>query len=159
MKDMFNFENIYKLRTKEGAEHYHIHRYLGTLVLLNYIYRIILRYTTGKPFGDDEASWEVLFVIVLHSALSLTSLLFHIPQKRNTSNPMIWPEFRWHSILFGCRSFIAMFWVWICLRVHIPIDSVLAKCGRITIVMVNLWLADKVTIHYKKMALVLKDDS
>jgi len=159
MKDMFNLDNIYKLRTTEGAKHYHIHRYLGTLVLLNYIYRVTLRYTTGKPFGDDEASWEVLFVIVLHSALSCTSLLFHIPQKRNTANPMIWPEFRWHSILFGCRSFIAMLWVWICLRSDIPLDGVVAIVGRVAIVFLNLVLADRVTIHYKKIALVLKDDS
>lgn len=159
MKDMFNFENMYKLRTEEGAKHYHVHRYMGVLVLLNYIYRTTLRYTTGKPFGDDEASWEVLFVIVLHSALSLSSLLFHIPQKRNTANPMIWPEFRLHSILFGCRSFIAMLWVWICLRSNIALDSIPAKIGRILIVFINLYLADIVTIHYKKIALVLKDDS
>ena len=159
LKDMFNCNNIYKLRTKEGARHYHVHRYLGVLVLLNYAYRVALRYTTGEPFGADEGSWEVLLVIVLHSTLSLTSLFFHIPQKRNKANPMIWPEFRVHSILFGCRSFVAMLWVWICCNAGILLDSVPAKVGRVAIVWINLILADMVTRHYKKIALVTKDDS
>ena len=158
-KDMFHVENIYKLRTKEGANHFHVHRYVGIAVLLNYLYRVGLRYTTGKPFGDNEASLEVLFVILMHSALSLTSLLFHIPKRRNRSNPMIWPEFRWHSILFACRSFVAMMWVWTCLRVGIELNSVLAIVGRLAIVWTNLILADMVTAYYKKMALLLKDDS
>ena len=115
MKDMFNTANLFKLRTKEGAEHFHIHRYLGTLVLANYLYRVLLRLTNGKPFGDDEASWEVLAVIILHAALSTTSLFFHIPKKRNKANPMIWPEFRYHSMVFAYRTLLATcgsLWVW-----------------------------------------------
>ena len=158
-KDMFHMPNAYKLRTKEGAEHFHIHRYLGTFVLLNYLYRVVLRFTTGRPFGDDEASWECLLVILMHAALSTTSLLFRIPNKRNKANPMIWPEFRWHSICFACRSFLAMLWVWICIRSGLALNGVPAKLGRLCIVWANLILADKVTIYYKKIALVEGDDS
>lgn len=158
IKDLFNFNNSYKFVTKEGAEHYHIHRYLGIFVLINYLYRIILQFSTGIPF-DNEGSYEILFVIFLHSLLSFSSLLFHIPEKRNKSNPMIWPEFRWHSIYFACRSFVAMFWTWFCININIELFSLTAKLGRIAIVFANLYITDQVTSYYKKTEIVDKNDS
>jgi hypothetical protein len=47
-----------------------------------------------------------LFLIYTHALLSVSSFIFHIPSKRNPSKPMIYPEFRLHSILFALRSVI-----------------------------------------------------
>ena len=157
--DLFRVDNLYKLSTKEGANHYHIHRYLGTLVLANYLYRVYLRYKTGNPFPHGEGSLEVLAVTVLHATLSCSSLLFHIPQKRNAAHPMIWPEFRLHNILFGCRSFVAMLWVVLLTRLGVGVNTPVAKAGRVAVVFANLLLADKVSHYYKTIGKVAGDDS
>lgn len=98
---MASLQNIYKLSTKE--DEYHIHKSLGTFCLGNFIYRFYLLLSCGSmmintPFG--------LYSIIVHGILSITSLQFHISNVRNTSKPMIYPEFRMHSILFALRSVI-----------------------------------------------------
>jgi hypothetical protein len=45
--------------------------------------------------------------VLLHGAMSCSSLLLPLPKKRNFSSPMIWPEFRFHSITFALRHVIA----------------------------------------------------
>lgn len=47
-----------------------------------------------------------IFLVNLHGILSISSFLFHIPNLRNPIKPMIYPEFRLHSILFALRSII-----------------------------------------------------
>jgi len=160
-KDFLNARNLYKLSTKEGAKQYHIHRYLGTFVLLHYIYRIAYRFSSGwkDPYDGEEGSGIVLVTTLLHMALSGTSLFFHIPNKRNRASPMIWPEFRWHSILFAYRSFVAMLIVWGCDRFGVSHQHMGIKALRLILVWTTLYVADFVTNHYKKVALLLKDDS
>jgi hypothetical protein len=48
-------------------------------------------------------------LITCHGALSASSLIFHIPKKRHAGMPMIYPEFRLHSIAFGLRSVACCF--------------------------------------------------
>jgi hypothetical protein len=43
-------------------------------------------------------------LVTLHGILSVSSLIFHIPSIRNRSAPMIYPEFRIHSIIFALRA-------------------------------------------------------
>jgi hypothetical protein len=98
---MASLQNIYKLSTKE--DEYHIHKSLGTFCLANFIYRFYLLFACGSmrlntPFG--------LYSVIVHGILSISSLQFHISNTRNPSKPMIYPEFRMHSILFGLRSVI-----------------------------------------------------
>ncbi len=50
-----------------------------------------------------------LGIIAIHGCLSLSSLIFHIPRKRHAKLPMIYQEFRLHSIAFGMRSVICCF--------------------------------------------------
>jgi hypothetical protein len=54
-------------------------------------------------------NFSALFFILLHGILSLSSFIFHLPNLRNTSKPMIYPEFRLHSIVFALRSVIICF--------------------------------------------------
>lgn len=44
-----------------------------------------------------------IFAVLLHMALPVSSLRFPIPTKRNIVAPMIWHEFRLHSIIFAAR--------------------------------------------------------
>jgi hypothetical protein len=50
-----------------------------------------------------------LVLIGMHGLLSVSSLIFHIPRKRHSKLPMIYPEFRLHSIAFGLRSVVCCF--------------------------------------------------
>ena len=91
--------NLYKLSTREDP--WHLHKSLGLFCFLHFAYRYTLLASTGSmqlqtPFG--------LAAILLHGVLSLSSLIFHIPKDRNPVAPMIYPEFRLHSIVFTLRS-------------------------------------------------------
>jgi hypothetical protein len=50
-----------------------------------------------------------LALVGMHGLLSVSSLIFHIPRKRHSKLPMIYPEFRLHSIAFGLRSVLCCF--------------------------------------------------
>jgi len=88
---------------------YHIHAFLGLFVLLSFLTRLINIIIYGVAFPITESKIFTYSCIISHGLLPLSSLLLPIPAKRNLSSPMIWPEFRLHSILFGLRHVIATF--------------------------------------------------
>ena len=53
-----------------------------------------------------ESPSTALASVLLHGLLSWSSLLLPLPTRRNFSKPMIWPEFRFHSILFATRHVV-----------------------------------------------------
>lgn len=85
---------------------FHIHKILGISVLFHFVYRIVETIVMGEMFTEESASISSLLV-GLHALLSFSSLLLHLPKKRNSIAPMIWPEFRLHSICFATRSVVA----------------------------------------------------
>lgn len=92
-------ENIYKLVTKEDSSHFH--KILGGVVLINYIYR----YGFYFIHGHMNLVYPIdIYLLFLHALLSVSSLIFHISNVRNPKQPMIYPEYRLHSILFALRS-------------------------------------------------------
>ena len=123
---------------------YYIHKSLGVLCLLNFFLRFgcILCYDTAFPEWDSSliASGFTISSVCLHGLLSCSSLIFTLPQKRNESSPMIWPEFRLHSILFATRhvigTLLALLELWSSSLIYrviqkimfIIIVNVLAKC-------------------------------
>jgi len=51
-------------------------------------------------------------LVLVHAALPLVSLILPLPAKRNFSSPMIWPEFRLHSVAFASRHVAGtVFWL------------------------------------------------
>jgi len=96
-----NYENFYKLNTKEDSTF--LHKSLGFICLLHFFYRYFLYFYYGSMFFSSSYD---LFFINLHGVLSISSFLFHIPSLRNPLKPMIYPEFRLHSIVFALRSII-----------------------------------------------------
>lgn len=89
---------------------YHIHKILGVLTLLHYIYRfaLLVQYGTAFPNLEESSSakYEAAAGVFLHGLLSWSSLLLPLPTKRNFTKPMIWPEFRLHSISFASRHIV-----------------------------------------------------
>ncbi len=101
-----------KLNTKHDK--YNIHKILGISCLLHFILRGYYRYKYGSMCFDESIT--TLLCLLMHLVLSMSSLIFNIPTKRNPKSPMIWPEFRSHSIVFAGRSIAVAICLWIDLR-------------------------------------------
>jgi len=84
----------------------HIHKTLGVICLANYGYRYYLLFTTGSMHLNNS---NACVMMCIHGLLSVSSFIYRIPSKRNRLAPMIYPEFREHSILFVIRSIICFF--------------------------------------------------
>ena len=124
---------------------YHIHKILGVLVLIHFLYRFTLLIASGTAFPSDEEPMKASFSIVLHGALSWSSLLLPLPNRRNFNSPMIWPEFRLHSILFASRhvvcSIISVNNVW-------PDDVVYGAFVKIFLIISTSYIAGRITNLY-----------
>jgi hypothetical protein len=84
----------------------HVHKTLGTLCLLSYIWRL-------SQWGDSDMGFATrpvltLPTILLHWSLNLSAFAFKIPAKRIKSGDRIWPEYRLHSLVFLSRSLAIM---------------------------------------------------
>ena len=86
---------------------YHIHKLFGLASLMNYLLRFYYLFLYGTAFPSHEPVTQAVCSVVIHGILSISSLLLPIPKKRNFSSPMIWREFRLHSITFAMRHVIA----------------------------------------------------
>ena len=95
---IWRYWNIPKLVSKEDFGHFH--KILGVAVLCNFVYRayLIVNYRHMSFRGDG---WT-LAMIALHSLLSISSLIFHLPSTRIKAAPMIYPEFRYHKTPTCC---------------------------------------------------------
>ena len=83
--------------------------------------------------------------ITIHVLLSTSSLIFKIPNKRIKVAPMIYPEFRLHSIVFASRSLALMALQAIYGHFH---NRVIPFYLRWLIIMITMLLADFITIKY-----------
>ena len=93
--------------TKEDPNH--IHKTLGILVLLSYIFRLYqCLISTESDMGFVTYPQYTIPTIALHLLLNSTSFIFKIPHKRISSGYRIWPEYRWHSFIFLCRNLACM---------------------------------------------------
>ncbi len=94
-----NLNNSYKLITNEDS--LHIHKIIGSIIIINYTYRYLYYILYGHM--NIKTNFDI-YIIFLHGLLSVSSLIFHIPKIRNINQPMIYPEYRMHSIIFALRS-------------------------------------------------------
>lgn len=102
---MIQPKNFYKLATKE--DNLYIHKILGISALINFIYRYYHLIINGNSYLSESQYFNL--ILLVHTLLSTTSLIFHIPKNRVKGKPMIFPEFRLHSILFAYRSIVCTF--------------------------------------------------
>lgn len=132
---MFQFQNIYKLSTMEDA--LNIHKLLGIMCILNFLYRYTHFFLVGNMGLENEWGRKSL---IIHGALSCSSLMFHISATRNQVKPIIYPELRMHSILFAMRSVV------ICLLYYYKFHYgyIIGTCYSV------LFLSDIITKIYNK---------
>jgi hypothetical protein len=97
---MFQIQNIHKLSTREDP--YNIHKILGIICVLNFMYRYTHFFLFGNMRLENEWGKRTL---IIHGVLSCSSLFF----TSNSVKPIIYQEFRMHSILFAMRSVIVCF--------------------------------------------------
>ena len=140
---MFNLQNTYKLITKEDI--LNIHKILGIFSLIHYFYRFGLLIIYQDTFLQNDI--YTLYYILLHSLLSITSLIFHIPKNRIKGKPMIYPEFRLHSIVFALRSSICT----LIFYYNLPLFYNIITCY------LTMILADIITYNYKSTTKTMRN--
>ena len=84
---------------------FNAHKTMGFSCLLSYAYRFSMAGERDMGFGSTNGT---LACILLHMTLSISSLIFRIPSKRTLSMYRIWPEYRFHSIIFAWRVLLTM---------------------------------------------------
>ena len=132
---------------------FHVHKILGVFALLHFVYRFglwIWRDYGFCQYGNENCTpqdvrWDVV-CILLHGLLSWSSLLLPLPAKRNFQSPMIWREFRWHSIIFATRHVIAS--VLACLQLWPQQHWLLNFFSKLGLVMATCTAADAATAVY-----------
>jgi hypothetical protein len=127
--------NLFKLITHE--DNFNFHKILGVSCLINFVYQFYQLFLYGKMNLQDNIYAPVLFLT--HGALSLSSFIFRVPLNRHKGLPMIYKEFRLHSIVFALRS------VFCGLAIYYRLD----KIYNILIINLTMILADIATHNYK----------
>jgi hypothetical protein len=100
-----------KLMTREDP--YHLHKTLGILSLINFIYRYGYVYLSHGNLGyngsADNKHLQLLnwLTMLVHTCLALSSIIFRVPKKRINNKPMvIYEEYRQHAMVFTVRCLI-----------------------------------------------------
>ena len=110
----------------------HLHAISGLLAILNFIYNIY----NLIFFNSNKLN---IYLVANNLFLALLSLQFKLPEKRNLDKPMIWKEFRLHSILFTFRH------TSITILSLLKLDYYIVKHF---IIIITLYLADLITQKY-----------
>jgi len=92
-----------KLITKEDP--YRVHKTLGILCLLTFLVRLGM---CNALYGLNESDsgfalqphWTIPSIL-LHLTLNASGFLFQIPNQRIKTGYRIWPEYRWHALIFN----------------------------------------------------------
>lgn len=133
---------LVKLFTNE--DHLQLHKTLGILSLVSFLYRYFYVYPTTGTLGFDGRLIDHLSMAV-HALLSTSSLIFHVLSHRLIKRPMIiWEEYRLHAIVFSVR----------CLSVYLfatfnPFEgTVVERFALSALVLAHHVMADKVTEWY-----------
>lgn len=91
-----------KLFTPE--DEYLIHKTLGLLSLISFVYRYFYLLPTTGSIGMEGSLLDIA-TLVLHFLLSSSSLIFHVLKRRQPSRPLIiYEEYRLHAIVFTLRA-------------------------------------------------------
>jgi hypothetical protein len=93
------------LFTHQDGKYGHIHKTIGFLSLAHFFARFA-SFTMHGTMGFNNTN--IWFWLGIHAILSGSSMIFYLSNFRSIKAPMIWPEFRAHSILFAYRSLVAM---------------------------------------------------
>ena len=132
------------LLTHHDGKYGHIHKTLGVLSLGHFIRRFG-EFAVYRVMAFDRTAW---IFILIHALLSWSSLIFYLTSFRSASAPMIWPEFRAHSILFASRSLTAM---------SLTLSGLSTPITRYVNVIGTIVLADVATKYYQATNTTMRD--
>jgi len=149
---------VARVFTKEDP--YNLHKALGFTTLSLYAYRIFTWSCLISPEGTDYArmsgNWWALASISTLQLLQLSSFIFHVPQNRPSSGPMIWQEWRMHNLIFVTRLTFCFTVAWVVTRYYPGSENgrviYVQACLNHASVFAQMYLADKATAW-------LRDDS
>lgn len=135
---------------------FHIHKILGVAALLHFVFRLWMVATTGVAFLEGEGLATSVGCVLVHGALSWSSLLLPLTMRRIFTKPMIWPEFRLHSILFASRHVLGTVvtllggWCWGVLASDdgTAAGHALRLLARLVLVLGTTVLARHITTHF-----------
>ena len=89
----------------------HPHKLLGLYAICHFAYRYHAFFagdlSTDMGFANGRPHRTAL-LLAPHLALQLSGLRFIIPRRRVTEGSRIWPEYRWHALVFASRSLALM---------------------------------------------------
>ena len=93
---------VKKLNTKEDK--FNAHKTFGIMALLSFFYRYFYVFPITGTLGFDHLNVLNIGTMVVHTLLSCSAIIFHVPLKRIYRQPtMIWHEYRMHAIVFTLR--------------------------------------------------------
>jgi hypothetical protein len=144
-------KNLYKLVTMEDKNQ--IHKLLGVVSLVHYIFRFVSLLLTGSMGFEHHSTEKILFFFGIHALLSWSSLIFHLPSRKNRVKPMIWPELRLHNIVFASRSIADA--VINTVFVDVQVRRVLGFAAAV----IAMFAADRISDHFRRLELITKQDS
>lgn len=141
-------------------DRFHLHKVLGFGCLFNFFLRIYWLVVYGSMYIHAD-SLTSLLIPVAHLTLSLSSLIFHVPQTRLNSKIIIWKELQLHNIVFTSRSATIMLYSLLCSRSGRSLAasaasaatdanhySYLYQTGKFALVVAHHLLADYITAKY-----------
>lgn len=140
--------NLHKLFTHEDK--FGIHKLLGFTSLISNLCCFVVSPLFKYSYLQKRNLFSFL-IILIHLLLSGSSLIFKLPNKRNRSYTIIWPEFRIHSIIFAYRTLLVMLVCWFDLNKKYEFFL------KGIIIYITLFTADYTTNYYKKF--LDKDDT
>lgn len=132
--------------------HHRAHAVLGMIVVLHILYRYYLFFTVQ----DMQLQSSLMLVFIPHVLLQLSGFGFIIPSKRHADGNRIWPEYRWHGLIFCARSLVLLVLAVRRRRNRLQdedgssISSILLYTNGI-VVLLTMMCADLVTQHYTKL--------
>mmetsp|Transcript_24940 Transcript_24940/g.46544 ORF Transcript_24940/g.46544 Transcript_24940/m.46544 type:complete len:366 (-) Transcript_24940:135-1232(-) len=131
-----------KLFTNE--DHIQVHKTLGILSVVSFLYRYFYVYPTTGTLGFDGRMIDHLSMAV-HILLSTSSLIFHVLSHRLIKRPMIiWEEYRLHAICFSVRCMS----VYLFATFKVFEGTMLERIALPALVLAHHVMADKITEWY-----------
>lgn len=150
-----NPRQVHRLSTHEDGRFAHAHKVLGVLVLGHFVWRL-WRLVAHGGMGFDGGMGTLGWIMV-HAGLHVTSFQFILPARRNKVYNVIWPEMRWHTMIFAYRSVAVWALLWARERYMWPWWVVDAVRG--VAVFATMLGADTATRYYKARKQVDEGDS
>jgi hypothetical protein len=125
-------------------DYFHLHSIFGFICLLNFMLRLYNIILYKVAFTINANKTIDILAILSHLILPLLSLQFRLPKNRNYTSPMIWTEFRYHSLLFASRHVIMTLFHLVNIKINLYLE-ILFKTGLIIVV---LHLSNVITEKY-----------